>query len=309
MQARAIQFAKRFRPAAIRSFFAIAAVFATVNFAVVPLMSQCSPQDWMAIWVYICMGLIVAQGGLIVIWCVLGSGNPLYRLVASFGASLHLYLYWAAGVAFSEIWKGQTRGSISEYVWKPVLLVLLCLPGAFLAAQFPLWLVKLGLAWRIERTDVPFIHVRRPLGIRDMMLATGLVGVALAGARAGAGVFNTDERMYWIPLGITAASLAGVSLISTLPAVVATLRASRPAIGTAVIFLYAVVAAVISISIISYFTRQRLRTWEVFTFVLVLTSFAAGLTIPLLIARRLSYRLLWGEPISTHGDVATTLRT
>ncbi len=293
MRARVIQCAKRFRPATVGSFAAVAVVLATVNFSIAPLMGEFGPRDWMAILVYISFGLIAAEGGLIAICGVLGTGHPLVRLPTSAAIGFWLYSYWAAGYAMSFVWSQSYYGV--DRCLKQISVGLLCLPAGYLAVQLPLWIVRLGFAWRIERIDPAHVAVHRPLSIRDMMVATGLVGIALAGARAASGIADEQESVFWAGFGIISASLAGISLISTLPAVVATLRVRKPAIGTAVIFVYAITAVVITIVIISWFTAQRVRSWETVGFILVATSLAAGLTTPLLIARRLGYRLSWGR--------------
>ncbi|MCU0870976.1 MAG: hypothetical protein MUE50_01390, partial [Pirellulaceae bacterium] len=57
---------------------------------------------------------------------------------------------------------------------------LLCLPLFLLAAQTPLWIMRMGFRWRIVHRDDAASGQFEPLRIGGLLLATAVMGMALA---------------------------------------------------------------------------------------------------------------------------------
>ena len=159
----------------------VGAVFAACSIGVYPLMHAFSPSETGAIFVYSCFGVIGAAAGLLAICAVLGPGPFWLRMLMSFSVGLLLFCFWVIGFAVSL---ESSRRSYVDDEWRNYAIVLLCLPLVFLSIQSPLWLVRLLFRWDMAllspSIDPPNL---RPLTIRDMLTAMGLIGLGLAGAR------------------------------------------------------------------------------------------------------------------------------
>ena len=73
--------------------------FAIANLVVVPLGDRVGPADPEAVWVFVCMGAIGAEGALHAVWCVLAPVGFAKRLVIGVRVGLVLYGAWALGFA------------------------------------------------------------------------------------------------------------------------------------------------------------------------------------------------------------------
>jgi hypothetical protein len=199
----------------------LALLFATANVAVLPLMDTFRQRDWGAVWVYLSIGLIVAQGGSLPFWLVFGRGSFLARLIVFWAGVAVMGACWGAGAivatsmhAFLHVYDDEVR------------FFALSLPLAALAIQLPLWPLKLFCGWSVvkwdvERDDAPVGEANRPLAIRDYLIGTAIVAVAFTCARVAPRHMPSN---YWIVWLIFAASVAGTSLISIVPAMLLMLR-------------------------------------------------------------------------------------
>jgi hypothetical protein len=171
---------------------------------------------------------------------------------------------------------------------------LLCLPLFLLAAQTPLWIMRIWFRWRIAHRDDAASGRYEPMGIGGLLLAMAAVALALTAARMSKSMtaWRGDDIT---GLVVGALVIVAVSAATVLPAVLAGLRARRLplALGLAFAADVGVVAVYLALRVI---LGGGWLEWEVFVVVPVLVAgFFVTLTAPLLIARRLGYRLLWGR--------------
>jgi hypothetical protein len=264
--------------------------FALVNFAIVPLTDWISPNDAAAALVYLWFGAICAEGGLHAVGCVLFTHGLVRRLVLGIGVGLTLFAAWAVGYAVDGWYRGYFPGDF----WRNVRSGLLYLPLLAIAIQLPLWVVKFWFGWRVQhRVEPAGPRGGETFSIRDMFLATGAVALALTAARFAPQDEGPGQR-WFLALIVIALATAAVSLIAVLPAVVATLRVRRlwwslPITlllqGAALFGLFIVICRIEGHS---PSLRDRVGTaWMAAGFFLSLTG-------PLLVARGLGYRLVWG---------------
>ena len=111
------------------------------------------------------------------------------------------------------------------------------IPLLAVAVQTPLWAAKFLFGWRIvtpahRYNDAP----PRPFGIRDLLIGMALGACVLSAAQLAAPP-NSSTEEFLVPLVITAVVLAVVSLLTTIPAIVAILRSRRIAPAVAVLLL------------------------------------------------------------------------
>ena len=130
-------------------------------------------------------------------------------------------------------------------------------------------------------------------GIRDILVATAVVALALSAARlAVPDSFSSDEE-FLLPLAIAVLAAAGISLLTTLPVVVATLRTRR-------MWLFLPAALLLDVMIVVGFVVIMREIYgyppqEVyFGLVFLVGGFFASLAGVLLVVRGFGYRLVWG---------------
>ena len=124
-------------------------------------------------------GLVAAQLGLLSIWAVLGPHRFRYQYPATLFLTLALaFLILMAFIAV-EGWDPSTGEPLNA---------ILCLPLVSLAAQLPLWILRIGAGYRIVRigaeTDASPSRSSQ-FRIRDLLVATALLAAALGLARCG----------------------------------------------------------------------------------------------------------------------------
>lgn len=246
-----------------------------------------SGDDWLAL---ACLGLVGAQGGLHAIWYDFASVRPVTRLGLGAGVGLGWYGMWMTGYAFQWTRHG------SPYPWSGVATGLLCLPLVLLAVRSPLWLARYFFRWRVlHRRDPARRSPFQSIGIRDILLATGAVAVALSAARTGVMVSYPDSEASLLILGLYALLAAALSLFTTLPVVVATLRARRLWLALLIVLFFVLLSTVGFVAGI----RGIAGEWpprEVYPLLALMAAcFFVCLTGPLLIMRWLGYRLYWGR--------------
>ena len=269
-------------------------LFAVNNMALTPLEYLLGRAD-LEVLFFPCVGLIGAQAGLHAIWCVLAPVGAVKRLATGIGAGLLLYGAWALGYAV-EVWNW--RDADAYHWWEEVASTLLCLPLLVVAVQVPLWVARWWFGWRILRRCGPSRRLpRTPIGIRDILVATGVVALVLSIARSPlpGEASNGSPPGNLIPLVTGALVAAAISLFTTLPVVVATLRARRLwlAIPTILFLDLAVMSGLVVIS--SAQDGRWPQQEECLFLILMLVGFSLSLIGPMLIVRRLGFRLYWGR--------------
>ena len=173
-----------------------------------------------------------------------------------------------------------------------VLRVMFCgLPLVALAVQLPLWGARLYCGWRIARPDAA--PNQRPLSIGDILSGTAIAAVTVGLVRFVVDSPGSDSS-FWIGWAIAVPAIAGISLISILPAMFLILRLNRPLIGGAVLFGYAVLASIVTILGLAYFNRRTPPPREVFLiFPLMIGALASSLGGLLGLIRYQGYRLMF----------------
>jgi hypothetical protein len=237
-----------------------------------------------------------AQMALHGIWCVLAPLHWGKRFSAGAAAGLVLY----AGVVLGWSIGPLLRGWSAVVDWDPDVVVLLCLPLLSLAAQTPLWAMRIWFRWRIAHRDEIPSPPFRPLRIGDLLMATAVVAMALAAVRISQSINDSSGNDTIVGLTIAALVVMVVSAITILPVVLATLYARRLLMALALALAADAAVIVVYVALMVIIGGARLN-WEVFVVMPILAAvYFASLTGPMLIARRLGYRLLcgFGQPPS-----------
>jgi hypothetical protein len=172
------------------------------------------------------VGCVLAQGCLLAAWLAWSEQPFRQRLIWHWIVAAILYLVWAAGLAL-----GQPR-----HFAQSSIMVGLLVPLVSIGAQLPLWIARQTFGWRLIRGDANNDTGPAPLAIRDLMLATALIAVALALARSAP---SPDAKPIG-PFGVIIALVASaISTITLLPASVL-LRPAHPfPRGIRLAYLYA----------------------------------------------------------------------
>ncbi|NQU20404.1 MAG: hypothetical protein HQ567_03910 [Candidatus Nealsonbacteria bacterium] len=255
-------------------------------------MMHAGPSDFTIVLLYAILGAIGAQAGLHAIWCVLAPVGFAKRFAVGVGTGLFLFGAWAVGHA-AYVYE---RAYYGPDYWETVLTALLCLPLLAIAVQLPLWMMRMWCGWRILYRASPFRHAGfEAFGIRDLLVATGMVAVALSAAQLGISRGDSPADVALLPLVIGAGVAAGISLIVTLPGVVATLRARRRWLALPVTLLLYMIVVFGFIAIITAIEGRSPPREAYYGMAGVGGSCFACLVGVMLMARGLGYRLLWGR--------------
>src|SRR6478672_2434415 len=149
------------------------------------------------------LGCVLAQGCLLAAWLA-WSDQPFWqRLVRHWAVAAILYLVWANGLALGQL---NQFAQASSFVGLSVPLV-------SVAAQTPLWFVRQAFGWRLIRGDGTSDTGPTPLSIRDLMMATVLVAVALALARLAPSPDAKEIGMVWIAVFIVASTISAITML------------------------------------------------------------------------------------------------
>jgi len=249
-----------------------------------------------------CYGMIGAQMALFAIWCALVPLHWLKRMLMAVISGLVLYGAWAAGYAIYTLHSSWLR----ERLWERLVTGLLCLPILLLAVQIPLWMMRIWFRWRIAHPDEDSSETFQPLRIRDLMIATTAIAMALAAAQLSQTISVPSGNGSIVPLVVAAIVIMVLSAISVLPAVLAVLRSRRLLLAMGFVFsVYVAIAG--SYAALIVLLSEAPLDWEMFVGMPALAvGFFVELTLPLLIARRFGYRLLWGRPPKRDSQVRPT---
>jgi hypothetical protein len=237
------------------------------------------------------LGMIGGQIALHSIWCVFA---PLHWAKRFFvGTTSAIVLFGGLLVALFLV--GRIRhGDVAD-----LAAPLLCLPLFLLAAQTPLWIMRMWFRWRIVHRDDAASARFEPLRIGGLLIAMAVIGMALAAAQASQSLMEGSDDRSITGLVVAALVTTVISATTVLPAVLAGLHARRLLLANGLAFAADVGVVVGYVAVVVALGRGRLDREvlvEVFVQVPVLAGgFFVALTVPLLIARRIGYRLLWGR--------------
>ena len=262
-------------------------IFASGNFAVCPLMAAFNRADWGALPVFVLIGAILAQAGLLSAGLVFGDGSLWVRMIVCWGTAVFLWGCWAAGrltVALFCVW---------SFDWGEQLRFgVLSIPLVGLAIQSPLWLVRCYLGWRLTRSGTGASAVR-PLSIGDYLIGTAVTAVSITCARL-APQPDWDNSSYWPAWAIVFASIAGASLLSVIPAMLAMFRLRDRRLGLYLLLGYGFVAGMTTLAILIrvFGFPGGPGAWRAVAVVVVFVSLAGCLGLGMKAARDLGFELV-----------------
>jgi len=276
-------------------FLGCVAFFAATNLLMFPsIFFAGQPTDVVAILMGVCLySSIGAQMALLAIWCML---VPLHWVKRSLlGATSCLVLYGLLIAGF-VIFYAFEIGFIDDELWTLSLIGLLWLPLLLLAVQTPLWIMHVWFRWHIvHRDDGPYASFQ-PLRIGGLMIAMAAVAMALAAVLAAERLAQSINEPFDKMIIVFVASIIMVaSATIVLPAVVATLRARRLLMSVGLV-LAVNTAIAIGCAALMVILAGAPADWEtLIAMPAIHGGVFAGLAVPMLIARKLGYRLQWGR--------------
>lgn len=241
--------------------------------------------------IYVMSGAIGGQAGLHAMACVFASASLARRLAWGVALGLGLFAAWAAGRAI--LWASLTY---APSYWQDAAISLFLLPLLAVSFQSPLWGARCFFRWRIFHPHDPARRLPfRPLGIRDILAAIGFVAVALSLLRVGSMIVTPPSETLLLRLMMVALVAAILSLFTTPPVLMATLRARRAGMASAIVWAVGV-AVMVAIPLFAATIRGRYLPWQELDMTLSLaTGYFGSMIVPLLVLRRLGYRLYWGR--------------
>lgn len=266
-------------------------LFALTNFAAMPLTEIIFANNTLAqVAISGYIGVIVTQLAFHAVWCVLAPFGLGHRFVS--GALLAMGLLGAWFLGFL-LWHEMTGLRFRE--WDALGTIFLSIPLLAVAVQTPLWAAKFWFGWRIV-TPVRRSNdaTGRPFGIRDLLIGMALGACVLSAAQLAAPP-NTSTEDFLVPLVIAAVVLAIVSLLTTIPAIVAILRSRRiaPAVGVLLLYGFALAVGVIETFVAIAETDTLMMRLGFGT---LLGVYFLTLTGCMLAFRAAGWRLRWGKP-------------
>lgn len=278
---------------ALRCVVVCVLLFAVSNFAMGALATMFRRGALPVVLALVCYGAIGAQAALHAIWCVLAPVGLARRLTVGLVVALILFGAGVLGFALFEGW-GRPGGG----TWiAGAVGGLLCLPLVAVAVQAPLWVAKCWFRWRVVLPPHGSCHAGdRAFGIREMLVAMGVVAIALSATQLAA-PFTVSPATFLGAFAIVVLTLAGLSLFTTLPAVVATLRARRMSLALPTLLVFDVAIAIGAIAIFAVATPEgRSMRWREYVYLATMAgAYFAWLTGVMLVVRRLGLRLFWGR--------------
>ena len=201
------------------------------------------------------IGSVAGQGCLLAVWGVLGPLRAPARLIATstIGAFLMVSVM---GFRIVDL-PGEMR--VEE------LAPLLFLPLILLAFQAPLWGLKLMTGGRIAHVGAnprQSITPRRQFGLRDVMVATVVIAVALSLTNSGVRMSEGQEAEGWIPLLVFCLVCAVVSTFTTLPCLWAGMIARNKKTAAGIIAIYTLLMSVLCVVVIGLLPPRRTMPWS-----------------------------------------------
>ncbi len=244
------------------------------------------PDSIISVLVGLATGAVVAQMVLHSIWTVFCWWDRTRRLLVSVLSALILYLSLFAKPLFDT--------DAGAYRWNEAASMLLCLPLFLLSVQLPIRALKAFRGWEIVAIAADANALRkRKSGILDLLLITGAIGIAMALTRlVGTTLMGTSNgSMFVLQMVTVAAVMSILSLLTSVIALLGTMRAANVAVGT----LAAVGTQLVLC--VGWYVVMCTLTHEIppVEFVAALVSFVVGCGVsiyaPLIYLRTRGYRL------------------
>ena len=263
-------------------------IFGAVDFFM-PAMMRGSQSEVVGMFL---VGMIAGQFSLLSIWAVLGPQPVFVRWPLTLLTAMGLLLIVVLGVIAVD-------GPPPDAVF--VIWLFSWLPLMFLAAQSPLWIVKLLTGCRIVRATVEDTlpaEGSRQFDLRQMFAATAAIAVILTVARLSFYVdsdqyhFGGVETQMWLELLTACLVCAAWSAFVTIPCLGAVFVARNPTVGLIGVIVYAsMVTCLIAFGMTWMFGSSEDEP------AVSMIGLNAGSTIVLLcslyLLRFVGYRLLW----------------
>lgn len=257
------------------------------DFLMIPLLSSMNgPQTGIGIaFGMSIVGCVLAQGSLLAAWLAWSDEPFLWRLAKHWLIAAGLYLIWFVGLALAA--------PTDRQAFQIAAMVALGVPLVSIAAQFPPWIARQWLGWRLVRESANAAPLPEPpLSIRDLMVATLVVAVSLALARIAP---SPDAGQMWPVWAFTFVVASVVSAIAVLPAGKLLLRSQqfRRGLDWSCLYAGAWISLVWIVVAILRWCSVRLPPWELFAGLSgLMLTFAATIVLAATIARSHGYRLM-----------------
>jgi hypothetical protein len=242
------------------------------------------------------LGSTLAQGSLLAAWLVWSDAPFSRRLLWHWIVAGCLCCIWLIGLALAA-----PPHSFLEIGFTVALTV----PLVSLGAQLPFWIVRIFFGWRLVRITAPPAaapFAEQPLSIRDLLLATLIVGVSFAVARLSPAAQQEEEfRVAW---GVFMAAAATICTIAILPAAAMLLRPRPFARAVKYSLAYASVPIILlwgTVAVVRFYgLTNKLPPWFMFVGMTCLILAYAGTAIfAAAVARDHGYLLAWGRKPAT----------
>jgi hypothetical protein len=267
-------------PQGLRWWLPLIGTFLLANVAVAPLMDEVGPNDWAAVFVYACFGIIPAQAAALSVWLAWGPQPFWQRLWVHWSIAAFALVAWLFGLVLAEEW--------DDVDGLEKVLPMALLFG--LTVQLPLWVVRGIWGWRLTLEQEAASGADDKLTIRDLMVGTVIVAVSLAVARTSP---ESDNSSFWSDVGMALAIVAGASTLALLPTTRWLLggRSVYLAVLGTFAYAWAAVAVLVGAYMILEPSINGRDVWEMFGISVSIFSFAAMLIWTAIAARRSGWRL------------------
>jgi hypothetical protein len=263
--------------------------FALGNGAILKLMDVFSSGDWGAFWVFWCGGAMPAQLGLLAIWGALGPGKGWRRILLCMAVGAFWILAWAGG----RFLPMDRNFNFNRAEFSPAL----CLPLVLIAAQLPLWALRVFARWRLVQEDGAAFSPPPQMSIAGILVATTVVGATLASARFGAHLWDaSSSSSWWLGLGIACAAAAGLSLTLLAPVCYLGLRMRPAPLGLLLSLLFLLLVIAVAATMAYWNMGAPGRPFGSYLAIpSVSAGFVVSLLAPLALLRMFDFRLRWGR--------------
>ncbi len=234
-------------------------------------------------------GLVGGQLGLAAIWGVLGPQRLLIRWPLSLLVMVLLHGAFVVGMVVDD-----AASREAAYFARLALL----LPAILLAAELPIWILKLAMGCRLAIVDdreFPLPAASRQFGLQHILGATTALAVVLGLAQVGLSSLSGPAGLpvsFWVSLGVACACCILWSALFTLPCLWAAFVAENRLASTVVMAVYVVVISVVAVAIISTFEPPPSFGYGVKIFSLAHGALVFAILGCLHIVRAIGYALL-----------------
>ena len=268
---------------------AAAALFNFLILPVIRVLGEANSEAGVVFFVSLALGVYAAELGALTLWLVWGPDTFLWRLTMHSTAAFGLYVAWALGFGAAFATDAPPGGIQQVWGW-----VLCGLPLISLAAQLPLWPLRIYFGWKVERESTAVKP--QPLLIRDFLAGTVVTSVSLAALRLMPEDFQRDPD-FGIAWGVGTFATLGISAISLLPAIVFVLRFKETPAAAGAWFGYVAGMWMATLAVVSILGGSGPPEDIVFAMIVAFGSFATAIFGVLFIARLRGYRLWFSRDL------------